>query len=874
MIDSGAFFRNLDLHVHTPASDNFTDRQATPEELVAHALAAGLYGIAITDYHSAAWVDRIGQAAQESGLLVFPGVELHAARGKNLLAIFPPATQEAKVEAFLEQIGGSRSDRGSPEALLQVKNVFELIEQVIEQGAVPILAGYDRDSSTWRELWENEKNSIELEKIPFLGAEVCDASLEMDTLPKLVYLHASNSLCLSGIGVQASRFKLNEPVGADDLADCFRQPDVRIRSGKPSTDDQGQHAVLERVQIQGRFLQDLDIRLNPNLNCLIGGRGAGKSTFLEIVRYAFETPAKWENEQGSSLLENNFPPGSQVIVNFRATDGSQYRVVRLAGKRAQVFRGEDTEPALKPLSELLQPDIYGQKEIYEITTRPEYQLNLINNYIRRDLQPLQEQDRQVCEQLVHNAEQIRSFEKDIAAAQDWLERLGAIEQQLRKMENQSFDKRVQQKLAYDQEKGLLDKVEQYQESIRQELEYAQAQILQRPNPLSNQDKSLPNHKILEEIRSSQDELQQQLEADFRQALDHLNAYMQQRKEYQASWQFHYEQQEKDYQALLRDFKDADPAKNPDRYTALSKLHNDLLQRKKLTDQRRAELVKLREKREELFSQLRNIRRQKTQLRIQKAQELSERLRGRVKIEIIPSGSRRVYEAKLQEIFAGLNVRSATREKLIDAKQGNEYLDPIDLSKAIQDEQSGNGQDLLSRQFGIDTENMRRNLASLGENQRYTLELFELPDLPVIQLRIGDEDQYKPLEQLSIGQRCTAVLSMILLENNVPLLIDQPEDDLDNQFVFSQIVATLRSEKERRQFVIATHNPNIVVSGDSELIIAMQANRDRGYIDPQQIGSIDKNPVRQAVERVLEGGEVAFLVRKVKYEAAGARTIQL
>jgi ABC-type cobalamin/Fe3+-siderophores transport system ATPase subunit len=124
--------------------------------------------------------------------------------------------------------------------------------------------------------------------------------------------------------------------------------------------------------------------------------------------------------------------------------------------------------------------------------------------------------------------------------------------------------------------------------------------------------------------------------------------------------------------------------------------------------------------------------------------------------------------------------------------------------------------------------------------------------------------YRPLSALSVGQKCTALLSLVLLESPATLLVDQPEDDLDNQFIFDQIVATLRREKERRQFLIATHNANIPVSGDAELIIVLEADERHGWVGDGNIGSIDTETIKQSVERILEGGENAFRIRKEKY----------
>ena len=94
------------------------------------------------------------------------------------------------------------------------------------------------------------------------------------------------------------------------------------------------------------------------------------------------------------------------------------------------------------------------------------------------------------------------------------------------------------------------------------------------------------------------------------------------------------------------------------------------------------------------------------------------------------------------------------------------------------------------------------------------------------------------------------------------MIDQPEDDLDNAFIFDSLVSTLRSIKERRQVIVVTHNANIAVLGDSELIHSMKRSGDKGTVTDR--GSIDRGETKKAVQRILEGGELAFRRRKEIY----------
>ena len=124
------------------------------------------------------------------------------------------------------------------------------------------------------------------------------------------------------------------------------------------------------------------------------------------------------------------------------------------------------------------------------------------------------------------------------------------------------------------------------------------------------------------------------------------------------------------------------------------------------------------------------------------------------------------------------------------------------------------------------------------------------------------------EGVSVGQGCTAILSILLLESTEPLIIDQPEDDLDNRFVYQEIVETLRTERGKRQMLFATHNPNIPVAGDAELIIALDVTQDKDTKDLHAhvlaSGFVDDLDVCEQVKSILEGGTVAFELRRMKY----------
>jgi ABC-type cobalamin/Fe3+-siderophores transport system ATPase subunit len=133
-------------------------------------------------------------------------------------------------------------------------------------------------------------------------------------------------------------------------------------------------------------------------------------------------------------------------------------------------------------------------------------------------------------------------------------------------------------------------------------------------------------------------------------------------------------------------------------------------------------------------------------------------------------------------------------------------------------------------------------------------------------RRGEPPRHRNLLNVSVGQKATCILLILLAQDGPPLIVDQPEDDLDNRFIYDDIVERLREVKDRRQLILSTHNANIPVLGDAELIVVMdteeRSGRTGGTIAER--GSIDAGVVRHSVTQILEGGSDAFRRRREKY----------
>jgi ABC-type cobalamin/Fe3+-siderophores transport system ATPase subunit len=151
---------------------------------------------------------------------------------------------------------------------------------------------------------------------------------------------------------------------------------------------------------------------------------------------------------------------------------------------------------------------------------------------------------------------------------------------------------------------------------------------------------------------------------------------------------------------------------------------------------------------------------------------------------------------------------------------------------------------------------------MNETRRWQLQAVFTPDLYTLQLQIAPDD-YRPLSKLSGGEQVSLLLSLFLeSEDSRPLVIDQPEDELDKAYLFDVVLTQLRKLKGRRQLIFVTHDANIVVNGDADQVIYLKADADSGHIEAQ--GAIERPDVKAAILTVLDGGAAAFELRSLKY----------
>ncbi len=916
---SGARFYLVDLHNHTPADTHFNcgDFQVeTPEqkktfaqEYIRFARSKKVEILGITDHNSAEWLPVLQAAAEEEGMILFPGVEIGAMAGANevhFIVLFDPGSSANSIDHYLSRLGLLPTDRFHPDGgpRLVQKSVDDLLNIVVQPNqtlrGLPIAAHVSSKNGLFKDvrgeqriLAYNHKHLIAVE-IPGAIGDLSEFERNALTGKKADYgnkavacLNHSDGRGLQRVnpgylpvGAKSTRIKLSK-FSVEALRQALIDFESRVRLGSEFKDQA--YPLLLGVVIENGFLTEkrsegdvapFVLHLNPNLNTLIGGRGAGKSALVEAIRFAFDLPARTDDSvaQSEKVQAATLPGRSRVTVFYRLPRGETYAISRARGESPEVYDMKTGDKLdVRPdaiLQDRLPVEIYSQREIFEISKDLNFQLNLIESYVTDELRERKHQEQELLSRLKVNGQSILNLTEEIVQSIQRLNELPGIRLELERMEKEKVSDQLERKKIADREHSLNEQAEQavttLLERFGEPVEPVETAI---PDAQQMEREKLLHIEMLDHQKKLLSEIDQQVRGGLDQLGRDIRGLWEKGNDDRQEWKAFYQQVQDEYLKLQKTLGSEISAerylKNQSRLQVLQGIEKEV-------EKRRGRLSELRQERNNWLHQLYELRHNQVfPLLEQKCQRLTESLQGNVRLTITFEGNREAYAEKLKLLFSGNRIeQNVIRDLANSMVDENQYADVVHLVQAIRSERDGVSEDnsVLSAIYKV-SKAYRERLAKLDEEVLFDLETYRIPDKPDIALKVGE--QYRSLNPpvgqlgLSTGQKSTAILSIILVERDAPLVIDQPEDDLDNEFIFREIVKTLRREKERRQFIVATHNANIPVSGDAELILLLKANHEHGWVELS--GSIDDPDMREPVEVILEGGRDAFLLRQRKYE---------
>lgn len=915
----GSRWWKLDFHTHTPASRDTTAWQnavGTPDEIMPEKwllryMGAGIDCVAVTDHNSGEWIDKLKNAyaamkeQAEAGsppegfreLTIFPGVEISANGGVHVLAIFDPAAATSDIDRLLGAVGytGTKGDTDGETS----KAVAEVMAEVLRAGAIPVPAHADADKGLLRvnpgsrqcALSANTvKQALEVEGL--LAVEWCDLNNPYpEVVEKLAQplarvlgsdchnfrsantpgspytwvkmasptLEGLRLALLDGNGVSIRRSDDQEPL------DPFRTPAHVIRA-----------IEIERARVMGNG-QVARLTLSPYFNAIVGGRGTGKSTVVHALRLAARREAEIVALPKDSEPRERFEafrqiargrdgqgalrPDTAIRVEWQIEDTRLRLSWRDEGKIIDVdeWRDGQWQPSA---SQSVNPNrfpirIFSQGQIAAMAGNGRQALLAIIDEAA-GVGPLQQAFEEARRTYFAQRARLRELEGKLATQPEVERRLQEVEAKLKAFSQtdhsavlQAFARAQHQRRAVDE---TLTQLNEGVVSLRE----AAARLLL--------DDWLPQH-----FTDADGDL-----LAWRSEADRLIAQARQRLEQEAAGL------DKGIANLA-----ADPRLAAWRARAdAAREHHQNLQAQ-LAAQGVADpqaFAKLTQERQQLEAQLKTLRQVQSdrtalesQIRTQQALLLERRQaithkrqvflqdklahNPHVRINVAPFGfDPMVIERNLRELIDVTDDRfpdDILRIKDGEARGGLAFdlASAEDANKLRMLESTKDA--LLNRPASLGghfRNNLERKLQK-PEFADHVLTWFPEDDLRIEYQR---DNRWYAISEGSQGQRSAALLAFLLAFGEEPIVLDQPEDDLDNHLIYDLIVRQIRENKLRRQLIVITHNPNVVVNGDAELVHVMAFAG--GQCRVSQSGALQEKAVREEVCQVMEGGREAFARR--------------
>ncbi len=878
----GAVFRRADLHVHTPVDKAFApkpsgsspeDKTEVARQIVKAARERGVDLIAITEHNDVSWIDLLRAGGRRKEVEILPGFEIESAEGVHVLCVFDPSASVQHLDDTLTRLGLPRDSRGGASSL----HFEQLVGRVQDEcGGICIAHATQKkglltalDAGTARvALWRTPALLAAQLPQPPDKLEGANGRIVRGEDPNyrrprgLAYVLASDARSPQEIGTKTTWVKM-DTLGVAGLRQAFLDPESRLSYHDPAQARTGGRILA--AAWEGDFLDDVAFPVNPQLNCLIGGKGTGKSTVIETIRHAFDlrSPVNSVQEASEQLRGHSFRGGSKVslLVERGGPSGRSRYVVERSGPHAPVVRTEGGEP-LPELSpqQVLIPCVYGQKEIYAIAQDARARLELLDGFATEELAGILDREGRLRDELHDNAELLLRTQRRIDDADAKLAELPVLERWREEFRQAGFEELLRERRLLDREQRLLEgadaELRERERSIGETLGAAQGtleEMLAR-----KEDDPLPNGDLIERGRAILRHADERWVAAVEGLREGVRRAREELAGVRADWQAKRASKEEVFSGALRELQTKMPDVDPERYLDVERRIEQLVPLRDELEVLRSRLTGAQRARDQLLIDLVDVRGAKFRARQAAADHLNAALDGSVRIQLEHQADRSAVLEWLLALKSGAQRQSL--ERMLSASD----FSPVAFAARVR---AGE----LEGVFGLAPAQADALTRSVDEPLLRQLETEEMRDRVEVSLdvAVGEAQRsYRPLDSLSPGQKSTAILLLVMLQSTEPLIIDQPEDDLDNRFIYDDVVRRLREVKRTRQLIISTHNANIPVLGDAEQIIALDA-RPRGEGERvggciRARGSIDATQVRDAAEHILEGGREAFELRQEKY----------
>ncbi len=903
---NGARWWKCDFHTHTPASKDYGKgpdqerlKERTPRNWLLDFMKAGVDCVAITDHNIGAWIDCVKSALVElesekpdgfRPLYVFPGVEISVHGGVHLLAILGRDKTTEDINYLLRDVGFPSEAKGTSDQVT-TQPFVKVVETIARYGGIAIPAHVDRHHGIFKELRGTTLEQI-LNCNDVFAMELVDRGYEKPQLYLDKSLHWAEILGSDAhhpTGGPDNRYpgshftwiKMGSPC-IEGLRLALLDGALSVRRCDENVEDPNKHSslILESIEVfQARYMgrsKSFSISFNPWFNAIIGGRGTGKSSAVEFLRIALRR----KDELHGDVLQAEFEQYSQtytdrndiglltnnaIIRVICRKDGERFRVQwNPMGGLNPIEREVDSvwDSAEGEVNQRFPVRMYSQKQVFQLAKSPDALLKIINEAPEVEFRAWSEERKQEETRFLSLRAKAREIETSLDEEQRLLGELDDVKRKLEIFEQSGHAEILKTFQIRSRQQRDVEAWEDDWTDVGERLREVAAEIVpdqlnitaSAPDESSDADirkLAVEAHEQMTEIRTSVESLAVRADEILSKWRDACKA---------SSWSQKVEAAAIAYRQLQENLE-REGAGDPAAYGELVQQRQVIEQRLKLLAEDKKQLIKLKDQSQESLRRLQEVRRNLTASR---KTFLDSVLRDNqyVRITMVPYGGRETAEVEFRQLIQ---------------KEDGSFGSDIGIP-------GGGG--LLGELYDTNgTEAFERNLEriktyirkiALGEYSKTTLadqrfathlgklppEIFDRLDLwfPKDSLNVqysaaGDGQNFRSIQEGSPGQKTAALLAFLLSYGDEPLILDQPEDDLDNHLIYDLIVTQLREVKRSRQVIVVTHNANIVVNGDAELVVALVARR--GETQKECEGSLQEQEVRDTICEIMEGGRKAF-----------------
>ena len=852
LFQNGARWLRADFHLHTKADKEFKYTGAESDFVNAYVnkLVEQGIGIGVITNHNKFDKNEfivLKKKALERGVGLFPGVEFSLKEGIHVLIVFDDAWYKRNIDninEFLRTAFYGVPNYDTPPYPNSTCDLITTVERLDEIGHNYFIVLAHVDAT-------NGLNEV-------LQGRTREAFIQHDSFDKVLAIQKSGnkeryaSLCqFAGREVACVEGSDNAQKGVDGIGEGrvtyikigdfnFEALQYALIDHKnrvtPKESPKIQNSWIKSISFQGGLLDGKSICFSPELNNLIGIRGSGKSSILEILRYALNLPLGSQSVDSSyknDLITHVLKSGGKVTVELVNRQGTTYRIERIYGQNEDIYQDDDLQQGITLDAILQRPVYFGQKDLSN--KNADFENDLVNKLIGgrlNDIQKKIELQKQEIQRIVFSLKEYNNLS------------------QLRK-ETEVVKNNSEHKLKLFEEKGVSGKLQKqtnFEADISKINNYISGinnYILDLISLLQNHEHlmrpislSLVNQDVLDVITQQQERLKEEI--------NRLKGVLDNSQKIKVRFEIILSMLKEKRDALKEEFAQIKreiniPELNPDDFIKI----NRELETSKL---KLLEIDKSETKRKDLLKGLfqacvcLDSLWHEEFLTLQKEVDKINHSGTKLSIEISYKGRKDKFLVKLQELCKGSGIRVTTYESIADS-----YADFVDMWK-----------NKFAQLSGILNENQ-----FVDFKKRFYDNLFDLITFKV-ENRLTIKFEGKPLKDHSLGQRASALILFLLTqkENDI-LIIDQPEDDLDNQTIYLDVIHEIMKLKGEMQFIFATHNANIPVLGDSEMVVACE------YMDGKEIklekGGIDRQSIQKKIINIMEGGQEAFNIRREIYK---------